>query len=575
MTMPSVQALREMRPTVSLVERLLAAGLISENQLQRALREKARHDRPLERILVDLGMISDRLLTEVSGRSTGDEHVDFSILLPNPDAIGRVSKDLAKQHCMFPIDVDARTERLTLAVTEAFNFAAVDKTLGTLKACASITTVVAAEAEIKSAINRFYDVALTLPKILRELDGGDTGIPDVNGDSTACPHPLDRLLDAVLFRAMKCGASAIHFEPEQAFVRLRYRIDGVLSQALVLQQRFWPDTVSRLIALPSTKCGDNTFSSSRPASISLGTHQKRLTLARQPTQHGDDVIVQILPMQHEVAPLNELGLDNTALTRIRLMMARQDGLIIVAGPPDSGKTSTLYAMLGYRSDESVHILTHDASGTAALPFVRQVPTAEACNLVESALVDSCLFQGADVLAVGELADGPSAALALSAAMTGRQVLTTLAAKSASAVVPRLTDIGLTSQQLAGNIIGIVAQRLVRKLCTNCRQPYSPQRFEQEILGASQSQALRLYRAGACEHCHYLGYRGRIGLFETVVVDKELDELLARGASPLEIRRKLHAGGSGQLADEAIRQVLAGATSLGEASRVVDLSARLI
>ncbi|MGI9234046.1 MAG: GspE/PulE family protein, partial [Woeseiaceae bacterium] len=449
MTTTSVQAFREMRPTVSLIERLLAAGLISENQLKRALQEKTLHDRPLEQILVDLGMISRRMLNEVSGQLRSDEQMDVSVLLPNPDALGLVSRDLAEQHCMFPIDFDASTELLTLAVTEAFDLPAVDKTLGTLKACSSITTVVAAEAQIKAAIDRFYDVALTIPEILRELDGEETEISDVRGGPKACPYPIDRLLDAILLRATKSGAAAIHFEPERTFVRLRYRIDGVLSQAMVLQQRYWPDMVSRLLALSSTKCDENTPSPDRRATISLGTQQKQLTITRQPTQFGDDVIVRILPKQHEVVPMNELGLDNTALTRVRLMMARQDGLIIVAGPPESGKTSTFYSLLGYRSDESVHIVTLDQSGTAAVPLVRQVPTVEACMLVESAPVESRLIPESDVLAIGEVANGPSAALALRAAMTGRQVITTLAAKSASAVIPRLMDIGLTSQQLAG------------------------------------------------------------------------------------------------------------------------------
>lgn len=575
MTMTSVHALRETRPSVSLVERLIAAGLISEIQLQRALQEKARHDRPLQEILVNLGMISERMLSDVSNRVPDSVQTDLSTLLPNPDALALVSKDLAEQHCMFPIDFDARTEVLTLAVTDAFELPDLDKMFGSVKAGVSIATVVAAEAEIESAIDKFYGVALTIPEILSELDSEGFVTSDDGVTSVDCTQPLDRLLDAILFHATECGASAIHFEPEQAFVRLRYRIDGVLGQAMVLRRRHWPEIHSRLLALSATECEAKGSTTGRQTLISVGNQQQQLTVARQPSQYGADVIVRIVPQPHEVLSLNDLGLDNSALTRIRLMMARQSGLIIVAGPPDSGKTSTLFSMLSYRSDESVRIVAVGEPGTATLPLVRQVPTAEARTLVDSALADSRTFAEIDVLAVGEVHDRSVATIALRAAMAGNQVLATLTAKSASAVLPRIMDIGLTSQQISGNVIGIVAQRLVRKLCTNCRQAYSPQPFEKEILGASDSQALRLYRAGTCEHCRYVGYKGRIGLFETLVVDEELDELLARGATSVDIKRKMGADGSRQVVDEAVRQVLAGVTSLAEASRVVDLSARLV
>ena len=309
-------------------------------------------------------------------------------------------------------------------------------------------------------------------------------------------------------------------------------------------------------------------------SIMLGTRRKVLHVTRRATLQGDDFVVGIVAVDRDVMPLEELGLDTDSLAKLRLMMARPHGMVVIAGPPGCGKTATLYSMLNYRRDESVSIMTLEDRVSCSMPSIRQTANSERDEADENDRFHALLHQDFDVLVMDELLDGPTAAVALQAAGRGRQVYVTVPATSVPDAMSRLEELAVQRRQMAGNVVGVIAQRLLRKLCVHCRQTYTPPPFEREIIAASESEVLRLYRAGACEHCHYLGYMGRVGIFEVLQVDDAIDELLASGATVQEIRRAMSATGFAELADAAVRQVLAGVTSLAEASRVVDLSARL-
>lgn len=573
MTIGSVQALRETEPSKPLIERLTTAGLISEKQLRRAMREKGVLDRPLGRILVELGMISEKVLNETLGKLFGDDKVDLATLLPNPRAVALLPRETAERYCLLPIEFDELAGLLTLAVNETFSLADLDQVSGSLDPEIGIATVIAAQSEIRAAVRKFYGVALSIPDILREIDADEAAAAAGGRDTGSYGHPLCRLVDAILFEAGRRDASAIHFEPEFGFVRVRFRIDGVLTQVMSLNQDYWPELAARFAAMSGVPHDAGTGSQQARQSVMLGTRRKALIFSIRTTQRGDDVVVGITDQDAAFVPLEQLATDSETLTRLRLMMARPDGLIVVAGPPGSGKTTTLYSMLAYRSDESVSIATLEDSIRCHMPMIRQTSTGDDQN-EEGLALENLVGQDSDVLVVDEMLDKATAATALRAAMSGRQVFATLSAKSVNAVLPRLRDLGLQSQLLAGNIAGIVAQRLIRRLCVNCRQSYAPQDFEREILGVSDSKKLRLYREGACSQCHYLGYKGRIAIFEAIVVDEGIDDLLARDATTQEIQWAVNAAQFTGVTEEAVLQVLSGTTSLSEVSRVVDLSARL-
>lgn len=574
MTMTSVHALREAQPSVTLVERLIAAGLISECQLRRAMQEKKQSDRPLGEILVELGMISEKVLNETLAQLLGGDAIDLHTVLPDAKALPMVSRETAERYCVLPIEFDARTGLLTLAVTESLDLAGVDEISRSIDPDIEIATVTATGTSIRAAISRFYDVALTIPDILREIDSDASDVLQVDFDAVTYDHPLNRLIDAIVVAAVRRDATAIHFESEQGFVRVRFRVDGVLSQVLALHQSYWPGMSARLVAMSGLSEGASDSPSKASTPIALGTRRKVLHVSRRVTLQGDDFVIGIAAADREVMLLDEIGLDKEAIQKLRLMMARPHGMVVVAGPPGSGKTSTLYSMLNYRRDESVAIVTLEERVGCALPSIRQTVNTEWHERSEEDPLESLLRQDFDVLVMDELRDARDSGIAVQAANRGHQVYATVPARSVLHALSRLEELGLQRSQIAETAVGFVGQRLLRQLCEHCKQAYTPQPFEREVIGASDSEFLRLYREGACEHCDYQGYTGRIGIFEVLQVDEAIVELLSSGGTAWEMQSGMSAAGFTDLADAAVRQVLAGVTSLAEATRVVDLSARI-
>ena len=256
-----------------------------------------------------------------------------------------------------------------------------------------------------------------------------------------------------------------------------------------------------------------------------------------------------------------------------MMIARPAGLIIVAGPDDSGKSTTLYSMLCYRNDESISAVTVENPLKYRVSLVQQTLLQARTDPDYAKLTRSIMRQDADLILVGELDDRETAEAVFAAAANGQQMFTTVQANCAVAALTRLLDLGITARAMAGNIIGIVSQRLVRRLCRTCRQPYAPTEAERQLLGISTRKAKRLYRPGACEDCNFVGYKGRIGIFEVLRIGSEIDEMIARASPCHEISKAARQAGFRPLVDDAIRHVLAGETSLSEVSRVVDLTDR--
>jgi type II secretory ATPase GspE/PulE/Tfp pilus assembly ATPase PilB-like protein len=276
-----------------------------------------------------------------------------------------------------------------------------------------------------------------------------------------------------------------------------------------------------------------------------------------------------------VVPLDDLGLPEDQLTLVKMLMARPEGVILVTGPTGSGKTTTLYSILNYRNDESVNIMTLEDPVEYAFPLIRQTSLGDAVKLDFAGGIRSLMRQDPDIILVGEIRDEATAEMAFRAAMTGHQVYSTLHTNSALGAIPRLLDIGLKPGILAGNIIGIIAQRLVRRLCPHCKATHEPSDIERRLLGVETGTPLTLHQAKGCPRCNNQGYRGRLAVMEIVRFDREMDDALAEEKSLGELHAMAVAKGFKPLADDGIRRVLGGDTSLAEIARVVDLTERAI
>ncbi len=558
---------------VRLGDLLIAEGIITKDQLDIALIEQKAGSDHLGRVLVKLGFIDEEVLRNQLGESLHQQSVNLKQVLPDPSVLAMIDQALARELKTVPVAFDTEKNQLTVAMVDTFDILVIDRLAAMVGNNVQIDPVLSSEADLEEALDRFYGFDLSIDGILHELENlGKIDADELNrGESK---HPMIRLVDSLLLDAVKKEASDIHFEPEERYLRIRYRIDGVLRQIRSLHQKFWPPMAVRLKVISGMNIAETRLPQDGRISLSIGTHEIDFRVASQPTLHGENIVLRILDRKKGIVPLDKLQLNEHAFTELQLIMARPEGIILMTGPTGSGKTTTLYSMLNHLNTESVNIMTLEDPVEYPMPMIRQSSLNPALKMDFAGGIRSLMRQDPDIILVGEIRDGETAAMAFRAAMTGHKVFSTLHTNSAIASFARLKDIGVKDSILTGNIAGIVAQRLIRRLCPHCKEAYTPESLECRLLGLDAKDLPKIYRAKGCERCERTGYKGRLAIMEILRIDAELDNLVARGATPLEIEKQALTGGFRTLADEGVAKIIDGSTSLDELSRIVDLTHRL-
>jgi len=554
---------------------LIAQGVISEDQLRIALLEQMKSNQPVGKLLVSLGFVSEATLRDALGESLGQVSVDLSHAIVDAGALRLVPRELAKRHCLLPLDYNKEAARLTIATADPNDIVALDKLRALSQQELVVETLLAGEQEISRAIDQYYGHELSIDGILHEIETGEIDYRSLAASLDEYSQPVVRLVDALLTDAVKREASDIHFEPEASFLRIRYRVDGILRQIRALHKSYWAAMAVRLKVIAGMNIAETRAPQDGRISLNISGRSIDFRVAAQPTIHGENIVLRILDRQRGIVPLDKLGLDEHQYDMLRLMIARPEGIILVTGPTGSGKTTTLYSVLNHINEEGVNIMTLEDPVEYPMAMIRQTSIAETAKLDFANGIRSMMRQDPDVILVGEVRDAETAEMAFRAAMTGHQVYSTLHTNSAIGAIPRLLDIGILPDIMAGNIIGVVAQRLVRKLCVNCRKPHPAEAHERRLLGVGPQQpAPIIHRAAGCDACEFQGYRGRIAIMELLRMDSDLDELIARRATAREVRNAALSKGFRPLAEDGLRRVLDGSTSLDEVGRVIDLTERM-
>ncbi len=554
---------------------LISQGVISEDQLRIALLEQMKSNQPVGKLLVSLGFVSEATLRDALGESLGQKSVDLGHAIVDPAALRLVPRDIAKRHNLLPMDYSPEQRRLTIAIADTNDIVALDKLRALVTHELLIETLLAGESEIARAIDQYYGHELSIDGILHEIETGEIDYRSLAVSMDEYSQPVVRLVDALLTDAVKREASDIHFEPEASFLRIRYRIDGILRQIRALHKSYWAAMAVRIKVMSGMNIAETRAPQDGRISLNISGRLVDFRVAAQPTIHGENIVLRILDRQKGIVPLEQLGLDDQQMEALKLMIARPEGIILVTGPTGSGKTTTLYSVLNHINQEGQNIMTLEDPVEYPMAMIRQTSIAEAAKLDFANGIRSMMRQDPDVILVGEIRDADTAEMAFRAAMTGHQVYSTLHTNSAIGAIPRLLDIGILPDIMAGNIIGIVAQRLLRRLCPHCRKPYTAQSHERRLLGMDRAgQAPTLYRPGGCEQCDFQGYRGRLAIMEVLRLDGDIDELIAHRATHREIRTAALGKGFRALAEDGLRRALDGSTSIDEVARVVDLTERM-
>ena len=554
---------------------LIAQGILSEDQLRIALLEQMKSNQPVGKLLVSLGFVSEATLRDALSESLGKQSIDLSNAIIDPAALKLVPRELAKRHRVLPLDFDQHNRRLTLAAADINDLVAIDKVRSQLPDDVEVETLLAGESEIDRAIDQYYGYELSIDGILHEIETGEIDFRSLQASADEYSQPVVRLIDSILTDAVKRDASDVHFEPEANFLRIRYRIDGMLRQIRALHKSYWPAMAVRIKVLSGMNIAETRAPQDGRINLTMSGRQVDFRVAAQPTIHGENVVLRILDRQKGIVPLEGLGLAEDHLDQLKLMIARPEGIILVTGPTGSGKTTTLYSVLNHINSEGINIMTLEDPVEYPMALVRQTSVAESAKLDFANGIRSMMRQDPDAILVGEIRDQDTAEMAFRAAMTGHQVYSTLHTNSAIGAIPRLLDIGILPDIMAGNIIGVVAQRLIRKLCVHCKTPYQAESGELRLLGiAAEMPRPVIFRPCGCERCDFQGYRGRLAIMELLRVNGDMDELIARRATAREMRKLARDMGFRALTDDGLRRVLDGSTSIEELGRVVDLTDRM-
>jgi type II secretory ATPase GspE/PulE/Tfp pilus assembly ATPase PilB-like protein len=565
----------EQRKRLRLGELLIQQRLLTSDQIGIALAEQKQSNLPLGRQLVRLGFITEAAIRDIMARTVGQEAIDFAQVVADPEALKLVPQDFARRHRLLPIAYDGEKRELSIATAEIFNVVALDQLRASLGPGVEIKTHLAGEAQLEDYIDQFYGYELSVDGILQEIETGEIDYSSLQAGGAEYTQPMVRLVNALLVDAVKHGSSDIHFEPEYAFLRIRYRIDGVLDTVRSLHKTYMPGITVRIKVISGMNIAETRAPQDGRLSLTLNGRPIDFRVSTHPTIHGENIVLRILDREKSILSIDKLNLAKPTLDKLNLMLARPEGILIVTGPTGSGKTTTLYSLLAQVNDETVNIMTLEDPVEYPLTLMRQTSVNDTVRMDFANGIRSMMRQDPDIILVGEIRDHDTAEMAFRAAMTGHQVFTTLHTNSALGAFPRLLDIGIQPDIMAGNIIGVIAQRLVRVLCPYCREAYAPTPEERQILGAAAENTSHIYRAAGCDKCNNKGYKGRSAVMELLVMDSDMDELVARRATARELRTAALARNFQSLAEEGIARVLDGITSLAEVSRNIDMTGRLV
>lgn len=557
--------------TVRIGERLIQMGLISKDQLEIALREQAKSKKLLGNVLVTMNFITESALGEVLAESAGAEKFDPKVTMLDTQLLAIIPREICARHKVIPVSQEGMNVRI--AMVDVYNVLALDQVRRHLDKNAKIVPLYATESEISDLIDRYYNYEMSIDGILREIETGIREKSQLDGREEGYINPTVRLCNALLVDAIKQGVSDIHFEPEGSFLRLRYRIDGVLHQIRSFHRDYWPAMLVRLKIMAGMNIAETRNPQDGRISLTALGRDVDFRVATQPTVHGENVVLRILDKSKALVPLTDLGFSEHNLNMLKKCILRPEGIIVVTGPTGSGKTTTLYSILSFINSIDVNIMTLEDPVEYQLPMIRQTNVREGSIDFQSG-IKSLMRQDPDIIFVGEVRDEETAIMAVRAALTGHQVYTTLHTNDALGAIPRLGDIGVPAHLLAGSLICTMAQRLARKLCDNCKKPRQANAEECKLLVADVTKPPVVYDAVGCEKCGYKGYKGRTAIVEILRIDKGLDELIATHATRNQMFEYAVEQGFITMVQDGISKVLQGEIDLPELINTVDLTDRL-
>lgn len=557
------------RRRIRIGDLLVENRVISEGQLQAALTEQKRSGHKLGYTLIELGFIDEQRLLDFLSQQLQIPFIDLTSYPLQPEVVKRVQETMARRYRVILLEI--RDKDVLVGMADPTDLFAYDELGHVLKK--RIRQAVVRESDLLEALDRMYRRSEELNSLAGELHEdltqGDFDLGQLMQTVEAGDAPVIRLLQTLFEDALQAKASDIHIEPDEEVLRIRQRIDGVLHEQVMNERRIAPALVQRLKLLASLDISEKRLPQDGRFQIKVKRHSIDVRLSTMPVQHGEAVVMRLLDQSSGILSLDDLGIEPGMLQRLRLLIKKPHGMVLVTGPTGSGKTTTLYSALNELNTAEKKIITVEDPVEYRLPRINQVQVHEQIGLSFARVLRTAMRQDPDILLVGEMRDLETAQIGLRAAITGHFVLSTVHTNSAIGTVSRLLDMGAPGYLMASSLLAIVAQRLVRRVCGHCAEPHAPNDMERAWLeGTGQTHDLTGLRIGrGCNRCGNTGYRGRVGVYELLELNGEMASALRRDDHESFARIALASKNFAPLWQSVLRFACQGITSLNEAIRV--------
>lgn len=547
---------------------LIKQNVLTEEELKKALELQKGSGKKIGEVLVDNGFITEEMIVRALQMQLGLKVVQLAGVTIPKEVRGLVSVDLLKKYTCIPFELDPYNANiLHLAMADPMDMMAIDDI--SIVTNLQVEPYIATTRDIRTAIDRWYGASETLDAArrftkereqLRVNTGEETGA-DVSD------APIVQLVRSLLEQAIRQRASDVHIEALESKVRVRYRIDGALYEKMVYDNSLLPAISTRIKIMGGMDISEKRKPQDGRMTIMVDRQEYDIRISSVPTVHGEKIVMRISSKLSLTKNKKELGLAPDELKRFDHMLSAPYGIIFVTGPTGSGKSTTLYTALSELNKEAVNIVTVEDPVEADIEGINQIQVNNKVNLTFASALRSILRQDPDIIMIGEIRDRETAGIAVQASITGHLVVSTLHTNNAAGTLNRMADMGVERYLIADSVVGVIAQRLVRKLCPHCRKKRLATEEEKRLLKQDTYKEMEIYEPTGCDLCNHTGYFGRTGVFEIMEVNEEIRDLIAEGGSSEELENAAKRAGMCTLHDNGIRYVLEGITSIEEMLKV--------
>ncbi|MEI8350185.1 MAG: type II secretion system ATPase GspE [Candidatus Omnitrophota bacterium] len=546
-----------------IVNLLLEKGLITQEQLTKAQDEVKRTGLSLDRALEKLGFISEDDIASALAVHLNVPFMDLKDYIIDSELVKLIPENIAKKYKVVPLFMIGQS--LTVAMVNPQDIVALDQVRKVSKKD-SIDPVLTTEKGIQRILDYYYVVGGSISEIVKSIETKKVGTEEEKDLSEIVEEaPVIKLVNMMFMQAVKDRASDIHVEPEHGASRVRNRIDGIMHEAYTFPKHLHRAIASRIKLLSGMDIAESRKPQDGRIRLKVQNKDLDVRVSTFPTIHGENVVMRLLDKSAVVLGLEDLGFDKDELTIFDKLIRHPNGIILVTGPTGSGKTTTLYSTLSTISTMEKNIITIEDPVEYELPLIRQTQVNPRAGITFADGLRAILRQDPDIIMVGEIRDKETAEIAIQASLTGHLVLSTLHTNDAPSSLARLIDMGVEPFLISSSVIGILAQRLVRKICEKCKEKYSPDASVLKDLGMAPKQ--ELYRGKGCPECKNTGYRGRIGVYEMLLINDAIREMINNKASADQIMNKAVESGMKALYKDGLEKAIKGITTAEEVLRV--------